>query len=201
MTVKATAAGITGWTEGGTKVLRSPAPRSRAFGCNPRWSAGAWVTREHHRHSLATGLGWGVAAGQEWEQKHPLGLAAPQERISWEVTAPEQSAEPVRIDVHAPGADEEIVLWLTPDTPADTAVVIDSAGTRRELDSAAFRQVWAAAAAIRLSSGHWLHLAPAGPSGTQEIVLRTTSSGLLVGCAAAATEASWQLSVRPAPAI
>ncbi|MFI1519039.1 GNAT family N-acetyltransferase [Kitasatospora cineracea] len=201
LTVKAAAGGITGWTEDGTKVLRSPAPRTRPFGCNPRWSAGAWVTREHHRHSLATGLGWGVPTEPAWEQKHPLGLAAPQERISWEVTAPEQCARPVRIDVHAPGADEETVLWLTPDTPADTAVVLDSAGTRRELDSAGFRQVWAAAAAVRLSSGHWLHVAPAGGPGSQEIVLRTTTSGLLIGCAATGTEAAWQLSVHPAPAI
>ncbi|MFJ1757493.1 GNAT family N-acetyltransferase [Kitasatospora sp. NPDC088134] len=201
LTVQATAGGITGWTENGAKVLRSPAPRSRVFGCNPHWSAGAWVTREHHRHSPATGLGWGVAADREWEQKHPLGLAAPQQRISWEVTAPEQAAEPVRIDIQAPGADEEIVLWLTPDAPADTAVVIDSAGRRRELATGDFRQVWAGAAAIRLGSGQWLHLAPAGPAGTQEIVLRTTSAGLLVGCAAAATEAAWQLSVHPAPAI
>ncbi|GLW73236.1 hypothetical protein Kpho02_55350 [Kitasatospora phosalacinea] len=203
VTVKATAGGITGWTEAGTKVLRSPAPRTRAFGCNPRWRAGAWVTREHHRHSLATGLGWGVAA-TEWEQKHPLGLAAPQEGVSWEVTAPERTAEPVRIDVRAPGADEETVLWLTPDTPADTTVVIDTAGTRHELESGAFRQVWAAAASVRLSSGHWLHIAPADPAdpvGTRELVLRTTSSGLLVGCASADPEAAWQLSVHPAPAI
>ncbi|BAJ30025.1 MULTISPECIES: GNAT family N-acetyltransferase [Kitasatospora] len=200
LTVKAAAGGITGWTEDGTKVLRSPAPRTRAFGCNPRWRAGAWVTREHHRHSLATGLGWGVAT-PEWEQKHPLGLAAPQEGVSWEVTAPERTAEPVRLDVHAPGADEETVLWLTPDTPADTAVVIDSAGTRHALDSGAFRQVWAAAAAVRLTGGHWLHLTPAGPAGTQEIVLRTTSSGLLIGCASAGADAAWQLSVHPAPAI
>ncbi|OKI99228.1 GNAT family N-acetyltransferase [Kitasatospora sp. CB01950] len=202
VTVKANAGGITSWTENGTKVLRSPAPRTRAFGCNPRWSAGAWVTLEHHRHSLATGLGWGVPTVHEWEQKHPFGLAAPQERISWEVTAPEQAAEPVRIDVHAPGADEETVLWLTPDTPAGTAVVLHSAGRRHELDATAFRQVWASAAAVRLTSGQWLHLAPAtdGP-GAPEIVLRTTSSGLLIGCAAAATEAAWQLSVHPAPAI
>ncbi|KDN84435.1 hypothetical protein [Kitasatospora cheerisanensis] len=95
------------------------------------------------------------------------------------------------------------MLWLTPDTPADTPVVLRSAGERHRLDSAAFRQVWASTAAIRLGSGHWLHLAPADPDapGAPEIVLRTTSSGLLIGCATAAGEAAWQLSVHPEPAI
>ncbi|MEV4559179.1 GNAT family N-acetyltransferase [Kitasatospora sp. NPDC049285] len=202
LTLQAAAGGVTGWTEDGAKVLRSPHPRTRAFGCNPRWSAGMWVTREHHRHSLATGLGWGVPTEGDWEQKHPLGLAAPQDRISWEVTAPEQTAQPVRVDVHAPGADEEIVLWLTPNTPAATAVVLESAGTRWEVETTGFRQVWAAAAAVRLTGGQWLHLAPVQGGGDHEIVLRTTASGLLVGCVApAATEAAWQLTVLAEPAI
>ncbi|GAA2793080.1 GNAT family N-acetyltransferase [Kitasatospora sp. CM 4170] len=204
--VQAAAAGVTSWTEGGTKVLRSPHPRTRAFGCNPRWTAGMWVTREHGRFSLATGLGWGVPTAGGWEQKHPLGLAAPHERIDWEVTAPESAAEPVRVDVRAPGAEEEVVLWITPNTPSRTAVVLDSAGTRRELDSSMFRQVWAAAAAVRLADGSWLDCRPAGEgAGAAEVVLRTTASGLLIGCVAAAgpdgAEASWQLAVHREPVV
>ncbi|MFB7617047.1 GNAT family N-acetyltransferase [Kitasatospora sp. NPDC056181] len=204
--VRAAAAGVTSWTEGTVKVLRSPHPRTRAFGCNPRWTAGMWVTREHSRFSLATGLGWGVPAGTAWEEKHPLSLSAPQERIDWEVTAPESAAEPVRVDVRAPGAEEEIVLWITPNTPSRTGVVLDSAGTRWELDSSEFRQVWATAAAVRLADGSWLDVRPAHPgTGEPEIVLRTTASGLLIGCVSAAgphgAEAAWQLAVHREPVL
>lgn len=57
--VRAGAGGVTLWQEGTTKVLRSPYPRVRSYGYNPRWSAGLWVTRENSRHDRAAGLGWG----------------------------------------------------------------------------------------------------------------------------------------------
>jgi GNAT superfamily N-acetyltransferase len=196
LTVNATAAGVTAWKEGTTKVLRSPYPRTRAFGYHPRWSAGMWVTAETSRFSRASGLGWGVGA-TAWEEKHPLGLYAPRERIGWELTAPEDTAEPVRVDIQAPDGQEEIVLWLTPNTPRKTTVVLDSAGTRWELDTAGFRQVWAAAAAVRLSDGRWLDCRPADGAGTEaELVLRTTPSGLLIGCVSPARQGSaWHLAV------
>ncbi|MFI1162581.1 GNAT family N-acetyltransferase [Streptomyces sp. NPDC020801] len=201
----ASAAGVTAWKEGTVKVLRSPFPRTRAFGNNPRWSAGMWVTAEHSRYGRAGGLGWGVRSTAAWEEKHPLGLYGPQEGIGWELTAPEDTTQPVRVDIQAPatGADEEVVLWLTPNTPRRTTVVIDSAGTRWELDSPEFRQIWATAAAVRLTDGSWLHCRPAGsgPAGA-EIVLRTTPSGLLLGCVSpACRENAWHLAVSSEPGL
>ncbi|MCN9243052.1 GNAT family N-acetyltransferase [Streptomyces sp. RY43-2] len=197
----AAAAGVTSWKEGRTKVLRSPFPRTRAFGNNPRWSAGLWVTAEHSRFGRAAGLGWGVRSTAAWEEKHPLGLYGPQEQVGFELTAPEDTAEPVRVDIQAPATHEEVVLWLTPNTPRHTPVVIDSAGTRWELNSREFRQLWAAAVAVRLTDGTWLHCRPADPASAEaEIVLRPTSSGLLVGCASPARqENAWHLTVSAEP--
>ncbi|WP_406006967.1 GNAT family N-acetyltransferase [Streptomyces sp. NBC_00637] len=195
----ASAAGVTSWKEGTTKVLRSPYPRTRVFGYNPRWSAGMWVTAENSRFGRASGLGWGVRPAA-WEEKHPLGLFAPRERIGWELTAPEDPAEPVRADIQAPDSEEEIVLWLTPNTPRETTVVLDSAGTRWELGSAGFRQIWATAATVRLADGSWLDCRPAdGAPEEAELVLRTTPSGLLIGCVSPARRPSaWQLAVHSA---
>ncbi|MFI1923176.1 MULTISPECIES: GNAT family N-acetyltransferase [unclassified Streptomyces] len=196
----ASAAGVTSWKEGTTKVLRSPYPRTRAFGYNPRWSAGMWVTAENSRFGRASGLGWGVAPAA-WEEKHPLGLFAPRERIGWELTAPEDTAEPVRADIQAPDSEEEIVLWLTPNTARETTVLLDSAGTRWELGSAGFRQIWATAATVRLADGSWLDCRPAdGACAQAELVLRTTPSGLLIGCVSPARRPSaWQLAVHSEP--
>lgn len=196
----ASAAGVTSWKEGTTKVLRSPYPRTRAFGYNPRWSSGMWVTAENSRSGRASGLGWGVAPAA-WEEKHPLGLFAPRERIGWELTAPEDTAEPVRADIQAPDSEEEIVLWLTPNTARETTVLLDSAGTRWELGSAGFRQIWATAATVRLADGHWLDVRPAdGACPQAELVLRTTPSGLLIGCVSPARQPSaWQLAVHSEP--
>ncbi|WP_405627621.1 GNAT family N-acetyltransferase [Streptomyces sp. NBC_00016] len=196
----ASAAGVTSWKEGTTKVLRSPYPRTRVFGYNPRWSAGMWVTAENSRFGRASGLGWGVAPAA-WEEKHPLGLFAPRERIGWELTAPEDTAEPVRADIQAPDSEEEIVLWLTPNTARETTVLLDSAGTRWELGSAGFRQIWATAATVRLADGSWLDCRPAdGACAQAELVLRTTPSGLLIGCVSPARRPSaWQLAVHSEP--
>ncbi|MET8169233.1 GNAT family N-acetyltransferase [Streptomyces sp. NPDC005329] len=196
----ASAAGVTSWKEGATKVLRSPYPRTRVFGYNPRWSAGMWVTAENSRFGRASGLGWGVRPAA-WEEKHPLGLYAPRERIGWELTAPEDTAEPVRADIQAPDSEEEIVLWLTPNTPRETTVVLDSADARWELGSAGFRQIWATAATVRLADGSWLDCRPAeGACPQAEIVLRTTPSGLLIGCVSPARRpTAWQLAVHSGP--
>ncbi|MFD5078878.1 GNAT family N-acetyltransferase [Streptomyces sp. NPDC058371] len=205
--VDASAGGVTSWAEGATKILRSPFPRTRAFGYNPRWSAGMWVTAERSRFSRDSGLGWGVRPTAAWEEKHPLGLFAPRERIGWELTAPDDPDGPVRVDVQAPDVPEEVVLWITPNTSRRTSVVIDSAGSRWELDSSDFRQVWAAAASVRLSDGSWLDCRPVpGGSGHAEIVLRPTQSGLLIGCVSAAerphgAENAWHLSVRTEPGL
>lgn len=159
-----------------------------------------WVTAENSRFGRASGLGWGVAPAA-WEEKHPLGLFAPRERIGWELTAPEDTAEPVRADIQAPDSEEEIVLWLTPNTARETTVLLDSAGTRWELGSAGFRQIWATAATVRLADGSWLDCRPAdGACPQAELVLRTTPSGLLIGCVSPARRPSaWQLAVHSEP--
>ncbi|CAM3712453.1 hypothetical protein GCM10009799_02100 [Nocardiopsis rhodophaea] len=201
----AAAAGVTSWSDGTNKVLRSPFPRTRSFACNPRWSAGMWVTAERGRLSRASGLGWGVRPNAEWVDKHDLGLFAPSLGISWEITAPHDGAGGIRVDVQAPGANEDVVLWVTPNTQPRTAVLVDSAGTHWELDTAEFRQVWASAAAVRLSDGSWLDCRPAGAGAdAAEVVLRATASGLLIGCVCAArrprgAEAAWHLAVHSEP--
>ncbi|MFP3991536.1 GNAT family N-acetyltransferase [Streptomyces sp. E11-3] len=189
--VRAGAGGVTGWQEGATKVLRSPYPRIRSYGHHPHWSAGLWVTRENSRHDRAAGLGWGVPTAGAWEEKHPLGLYAPDTGLGWEITPADGG---LRVDVQAPGTDRENVLWLTPHTPLKTAVVLESAGERWEMTSGDFRQVWARRASVRLSDGRWLHCAPAA-SPRDELVLRATPSGLLIGGVSAARESSWLLSV------
>ncbi|GFH38404.1 GNAT family N-acetyltransferase [Streptomyces pacificus] len=214
----AAAAGVTRWTEGTTKVLRSPHPRTRAFGCNPSWSAGMWMTREQHRFHRSAGLGWGVPSAAGWEEKHPLALYCPQARTGWEITAPADATEPLRVHVHTfrdehEYADDhaedhpeaaETVLWITPNTPRKTAVVLESGGRRWELAPTGFRQVWAAAAAVRLSDGSWLDCRPApGSGGEQEIALRSTASGLLLGCVSPAGrgDTAWHLSVHDEPTV
>ncbi|TRV80417.1 GNAT family N-acetyltransferase [Streptomyces sp. 130] len=193
--VHAAAGGVTVWREGTTKVLRSPYPRTRSHGYNPHWSAGLWVTHENSRHDRAAGLGWGVPAAAAWEQKHPLGLHAPDSGLGWEIAA---DGDGIRVDTRASGTDRETVVWLTPQTPLRTAVVLDSDGERWELNSGDFRQVWARRAAVRLSDGRWLHCAPAaGPH--DELVLRATPSGLLVGGVSAARESAWRFSVHDTP--
>jgi GNAT superfamily N-acetyltransferase len=212
--VHAAAGGVTSWVEGSegpagsagakraTKVLRSPFPRARAFACNPRWSAGMWVSAERGRFSRESGLGWGLGSNAAWEQKDPFGLFAARERIGWQVTAPEDAARSVRVDVQAPEVEEEVALWLTPHTPARTRVVIRSAGTRWELDSSTFRQVWAEAVSVRLTDGGWLCCHPVRDAAGDdaEIVVRATPAGLLVGCVSAArrphgADAAWHFAV------
>ncbi|GAA3486443.1 GNAT family N-acetyltransferase [Streptomyces cremeus] len=216
--LRVTAGGVTAWKEGAVRVLRSPYPRSRVFGCNPRWTAGMWVTGERGRADRAGGLGWGVRPSGGWEEKGPRALYAPADGTGWEVHAPEDPVEPVRVavrgrpqglsggepgDRRGAGADEarDTVLWLTPHTPQRTSVVFESAGTRWERDSSQFRQVWADALSLRLTDGGWLHCRPApGAPRAAELVLRTTSAGLLVGCATpTGTDADWHLSVHDAP--
>ncbi|MFJ2291901.1 GNAT family N-acetyltransferase [Streptomyces sp. NPDC087894] len=193
--VHAAAGGVTVWREGATKVLRSPYPRTRSHGYNPHWSAGLWVTRENSRHDRAAGLGWGVPAPGAWEEKHPLGLHAPDSGLDWEIAA---DGDGIRVDARASGTDRETVVWLTPQTPLRTAVVLDSDGERWELSSGDFRQMWARRASVRLSDGRWLHCAPAAGS-HDELVLRATPSGLLVGGVSAARESAWLLSVHDTP--
>ncbi|MEU3227493.1 GNAT family N-acetyltransferase [Streptomyces sp. NPDC006976] len=193
--VRAAAGGVTVWREGTTKVLRSPYPRTRSHGYNPHWSAGLWVTHENSRHDRAAGLGWGVPTAGAWEEKHPLGLHAPDCGLDWEIAA---DGDGLRVDTRATGTDRETVVWLTPQTPLRTPVVLDSDGERWELNSGDFRQVWARRAAVRLSDGRWLHCAPATAS-RDELVLRATPSGLLVGGVSAARESAWLLSVHDTP--
>ncbi|WP_145498938.1 GNAT family N-acetyltransferase [Streptomyces sp. CFMR 7] len=206
--VEPAAGGVTVWQEGATKVLRSPYPRVRSYGYHPRWSAGLWVTRENSRHDRSAGLGWGVPAPGAWEAKHPLGLYAPHTGLGWEIATTDDG---VRVDVHAPDTDRENVLWLTPHTAPKAAVVIESAGERWELAPTDFRQAWARRASVRLSDGRWLHLAPAAttpspspspsPSSSpyDELVLRATPSGLLLGGVSAGRESAWLLSVHDTP--
>ncbi|MEV0966200.1 GNAT family N-acetyltransferase [Streptomyces sp. NPDC049910] len=205
----AAAAGVTRWTEGATKVLRSPHPRARSFGCNPLWSAGMWVTREKQRYHRSAGLGWGVRSAAEWEEKHPLALYCPHARTGWEITAPGDTTEPLRVDVWTPRVEDEdeegaeAVLWITPNTPRKTAVVLESAGTRWALASTGFRQVWATTAVVRLSDGSWLDCRPSpGSGGEREIALRSTPSGLLIGCVSpAGRRNTWRLSVHDEPTV
>ncbi|PZT77912.1 GNAT family N-acetyltransferase [Streptomyces sp. AC1-42W] len=193
--VHAAAGGVTVWREGTTKVLRSPYPRTRSHGYNPHWSAGLWVTRENSRHDRAAGLGWGVPAAGAWEEKHPLGLHAPDSGLDWEIAA---DGDGLRVDARSSGTDRETVVWLTPQTPLRTAVVLESGGEHWELNTGDFRQVWAGRAAVRLSDGRWLHCAPATAS-HDELVLRATASGLLIGGVSAAPESAWLLSVHDTP--
>ncbi|MEU3263626.1 GNAT family N-acetyltransferase [Streptomyces bacillaris] len=196
--VEPAAGGVTVWQEGATKVLRSPYPRVRSYGYHPRWSAGLWATRENSRHDRSAGLGWGVPAPGAWEAKHPLGLYAPHTGLGWEIATTDDG---VRVDVHAPDTDRENVLWLTPHTAPKAAVAIESAGERRELAAADLRQIWARRASVRLTDGRWLHLAPAAatPSPYDELVLRATPSGLLLGGVSAERESAWLLSVHDTP--
>ncbi|MFF8832030.1 GNAT family N-acetyltransferase [Streptomyces sp. NPDC015131] len=195
--VSARAGGVTVWREGATRVLRSPYPRTRSYGHHPRWSAGLWATRENSRHDRAAGLGWGLPAPGAWEHKEPLGLYAPGTGLGWDVT---EEGGGVRVAVRAGGTGRESVLWLTPYAPVVTPVVLESAGRVWETASGDFRQVWARRASVRLSGGRWLHCGPAAPgSPDDELVLRATPSGLLVGGVSAAPESAWLLSVHDGP--
>ncbi|MBD0838584.1 GNAT family N-acetyltransferase [Streptomyces sp. TRM68416] len=190
--VHAGSGGVVVWQEGAGKVLRSPYPRTRSYGYNPRWSAGMWVTRENPRHDRAAGLGWGVPPAGAWEEKHPLGLHHPDTGLGWEIGPADDG---LRVDVRAPDTGRENVVWLTPHAPVRTAVVLESADRHWELSTSDVRQVWARRAAVRLSDGRWLHCVPATPSPHDELVLRATASGLLIGAVSAARESAWLFSV------
>ncbi|PRH76634.1 GNAT family N-acetyltransferase [Streptomyces solincola] len=189
--------GVTSWREGSVRVLRCPHPRTRTLGSNPQWRAGMWVTAETHRSDRAHGLGWGVPSPAPWHNGSPSELDCPDEGIAWQVSGPEGPGTPVRVDIRAPGAPEETVLWLTPHTPRTATVAVASGGGRHELSTDGFRQVWADAVAVRLTDGHWLHCRPADPTAaTAEIVVRATPAGPLVGCAAPARSGpAWLLTV------
>ncbi|WP_256107716.1 GNAT family N-acetyltransferase [Streptomyces sp. ODS05-4] len=195
--LEAAAGGVTSWWEGAVPVLRSPHPRTRALGSNPRWSAGMWVTAEPHRCDRAHGLGWGVPSAAPWQPGPPHGLGCPDDGIAWEASAPEDTGTPVRVDIRAPGAAAETVLWLTPHTPRTTAVTVVSGGARHELTTDGFRQVWADAVAVRLTDGHWLHCRSAHRAAAPaEIVVRATPAGPLVGCVAPAPpDPPWHLTL------
>ncbi|WP_133851825.1 GNAT family N-acetyltransferase [Labedaea rhizosphaerae] len=186
--VSAKAGGVTSWVDGGHKVLRSPHPRTAAFASNPRWRAGLWVTTERARHDRESGLGWG-AGRPGWEEKNPRCLVHPDQQLVMTLDLPV-------VEVAAPAGDGEVVCWLTPHTPATTTVLVDQHGTRTTLSTDDFRQVWASTVDVQLTDGRWLAIGPAGGA-DQEIVVRATAAGVLVGCVSAAdgNPAAWHFTI------
>jgi GNAT superfamily N-acetyltransferase len=202
ITMKATAGGVANWRDGGERVLRTPYPRRSSFACNPRWTAGMWLSTERSRHSRDSGLGWGIALAG-WEEKHPLGIVAPDHQLGWELTVPDDPAAPALVDVQAPGASEEAVLWLTPNNARGGRVEVDQLGTPGPVAAGEFHQLWADAVRVELADGRFLDCrqAPGCPPGA-EIVVRNTPSGLLVGCVLpargrAGASGRWQFTVLP----
>jgi ribosomal protein S18 acetylase RimI-like enzyme len=190
--VRAKAGGVTSWVDGGQKVLRSPYPKTTAFASNPRWRAGLWVTTERARHDRESGLGWG-AGRPGWEEKNPQCLVHPDQQLVVNLDLP-------TVEVTAPAGDGEVVCWLTPHTPTTTTVRIDQHGTRTTLSTNDFQQVWASAVDIRLTDGRWLAISPAGGA-DQEIVVRATAAGVLVGCVSLAdgSHATWHFTIHSGP--
>jgi hypothetical protein len=200
------AGGVTSWTHDGTRLLRSPYPHRRGLVCNPTWSAGMWVTTERARFTRDSGLGWGTAIDTTWEPKHPLGLHAPDHRISWELTLPDDDAPdaPVTVDLHHPDATEEVVLWFTPHTPKGGRVVVPGPdGVPWQLPTDRVWQRWSSAVSVELTDGRWLVGTPAPDAPDDaEYVVRSTAAGVLVGCVANASQpstTSWHFTVRTDP--
>ena len=183
--LSAKAGGVTSWVDGGRKVLRSPYPRTSAFASNPRWRAGLWVTTERARHDRASGLGWG-AGRPGWEEKNPHCLVHPDQQLVLTLDLP-------LVEVTAPAGDGEVVCWLTPHTPVGTTLLVDQHGMRTTLSTNDFRQVWASAVDVQLTDGRSLAISPAGGA-DQEIVVRATAAGVLVGCVSSAdgNPATWR---------
>ena len=192
----AKAGGVTAWREDGMRVLRSPYPRRTAFACNPTWSAGMWVTTEQLRHDRG-GLGWGLTSAT-WDEKHPLGLASPDLQTKWELAVPDDPAVPVSAAVAGPDDSSEVVLWLTPDARPGAGVQIHPSGGGAPHVVSGFSQVWAGAVIVELTGDRFLYCRPApGSSADAEIVVRSSPSGLLLGCVSPAgpVPGTWLFSV------
>ncbi len=183
--IEAGAGGLVGWTHQGTKVLRSPYPRRRSFACNPYWSAGLWVTTESTRHTRESGLGWGVPRLRAWHPHGRHGFASlDHELIVATSTGDSRAPGALVVDVRAPHTDQEVVVWLTPQTAENARVVFpEPDGSVGQLQADWTWQRWTAATATLLTDGRWLTCRPARTTPRHsEIVVRSTRSGLLIGC-------------------
>lgn len=176
------AGGVTAWKLGaGQRVLRTAWPRTRSFGSNPRWSAGMWVTRERSRFDREQGLGWGTADRQSWRSDGSHTLTDSTGELQWSVR---ETADGLQAVIEGRGA-QECVLWSTPITPAGAEVYVD--GGRRFVlgDPWVF---WTRSVSVSLGGDLHLTVHPDSALGHPEIAVRSSASGLLLGCVQAPTD-------------
>lgn len=179
--VRAEAAGVSDWRVNGCRLLRSPFPRVRAFACNPTWRAGAWVTHEPERHGREHGMGWGRSR-QTWTATGADELTSEDHTLLRVTDGPGPGSHEITVTSAQP--DGEDVLWLTPLAAPGARVVLPGPHGPWSATAEGSWQRWTPSALIELRRGIWLDLAPAPGHArlVPEILVRSTPSGLLVGC-------------------
>lgn len=184
--IRDTAAGVADWRINGRRLVRTPFPRIRSFACNPYWRAGAWATHEPERHSREHGMGWGLST-QTWSATQTGGLMS-DDRRNLLTVSDSLIAGRHEFSVSSVETDGENVLWLTPLTDPGTRVVFPGLRGPWSTPSTGTWQRWTPSVLIELGHGIWLDIAPAAGHEelVPEILVRSTPSGLLVGCASRA---------------
>ena len=214
------AGGAVSWQNAGRQLLATPFPKTRAFARNASWQAGIWVGRHAPREESRRGTGWGGGdAARSWTFDTATGeLVSP--GLAWSIE-PDQAdgadrgvATVVRVSIRAdadaaaePGAataampgEGELVAWVTPAGARAASVLVPGApGEAWLLDKPGAWQRWTDRLAVRLADGRWLYTESEDP-GAAEILVRSTSSGILLAlvarrAAAQPGAASWPLAV------
>lgn len=180
--IRESAAGVADWRINGRRLVRTPFPRIRGFACNPYWRAGVWATHEPERHRREHGMGWGLSR-QTWSTTQTGSLISDDRRNLFTIN---DSLVVGRHEFSVTSAetDGEDVLWLTPMTGPGTRVVFPGLRGPWSTPSSGVWQRWTPSTLIELDQGIWLSIAPA-PGHEElvpEILVRSTPSGLLVGC-------------------
>ncbi|WP_058235079.1 GNAT family N-acetyltransferase [Devriesea agamarum] len=225
-TVDAGSHAVTRWIVNGRSVVRSAPSRRRAFACNPVWSHGIWTSQEISRQDRRHGIGWGLRpaeddpdaiipqlrhrVGDNGPGCHDLTVLAPP--IFMPTFAPAPAPVPTPAPTPAPApvpvtvTASENVLWVTPRHRTGGRIVFPGPSGLWSLTASRRWQRWTCGVAVELDAGFWFQIGPAPgyhDALSPEILVRSTSSGLLIGCVSRAigpdAPMTWRLRITGAP--
>ncbi|WP_206492779.1 GNAT family N-acetyltransferase [Rhodococcus sp. KRD162] len=181
------------WRRDGHRVLSTPWPRTSAIGPNPARSGGLWVTPEPGRADRDHGIGWGAAQSTSWTRNSEW-LEGHGGLVRWSARHHTDSVhEILAVEVEG-GGHGDVVVWSTPTLARGARIgVRDGAGPETMLDVDRRFEVWTDELSVPTAAGVTLRISNI-TGHHPEILVRATSSGLLVGCVTAAADlpALWE---------
>ncbi|OZE82660.1 hypothetical protein CH305_08955 [Rhodococcus sp. 15-649-2-2] len=181
------------WRRDGSRVLSTPWPRTSAIGPNPARSGGLWVTVEPGRTDRDHGIGWGAAQSTRWSLCGQW-LEGHEGLLRWSArhhTDTSHDLLAVEADAHGSG---DVVVWSTPTVARGARIgVRDGSGPENLLDLDRRFEIWTDELSVPTAAGVTLRIRNI-TGHDPEILVRATSSGLLVGCVTAASDlpALWE---------